>query len=352
MHPCRIPPLIALALAVLSPAASAAQPHAPVYREIKDWVVACDNTARCEAASASMDARLILRLTSEAGPDGGPTLLLESEAPVDPATLLLDGRPFAAAALLQPATDDDDSLQRIGRDAAQVRAFLDAIRNGERLTAGDGDAAPAASLAGLAATLLLIDETQGRLGTTTALLRRGPLPATRVPPPPPAPEIPRASSAPPLTEAQRHRLMRTVRERAAEELRRERCDTGGVYDNAHSLGTDEALVLIECWRGAYQSTSLAFRLPRDGSGAPQRVRLALPFRIGGEDRVVDAFTNAGYEKGELFHSAKGRGLADCGESASWVFDGRDFHLRRYYRLDACSGGRPGEWPALWRSRGD
>ena len=35
--------LIALTMA---PAASAAT---PVYREIKDWVVACDNTARCEA---------------------------------------------------------------------------------------------------------------------------------------------------------------------------------------------------------------------------------------------------------------------------------------------------------------
>ena len=35
--------LVALTMA---PAASAAT---PVYREIKDWVVACDNTARCEA---------------------------------------------------------------------------------------------------------------------------------------------------------------------------------------------------------------------------------------------------------------------------------------------------------------
>ena len=33
----------------------------------------------------------------------------------------------------------------------------------------------------LSAALLLIDETQGRLGTTTALLRRGPLPAAKVP---------------------------------------------------------------------------------------------------------------------------------------------------------------------------
>lgn len=351
-----LPLLAALAAAVLFPAASAAQPRAPVYREIKDWVVACDNTARCEAIGmGEAYPQLVLRLASEAGPDGGPTLLLESETAVDPATLRLDGRRFAEAALLHPAAAGDDGLQRIGGDAAEVRAFLDAIRNGERLSDGDGDDAPAASLAGLSAALLLIDETQGRLDTVTALLRRGPLPATRVPAAPPAPGLPRAHAAAlPLTDAQRQRLVQAVRQRAAAELQREDCfvEADQAYDDAHPLGAGEALVLVECWRGAYQSSSLAFRLPRDGSGAPRRVRLALPFRIDGEARAVDAFTSTDYENGELFHFAKGRGLADCGESASWVFDGRDFHLRRYHRLGWCRGGAPGEWPALWRSRGD
>ena len=63
----------------------------------------------------------------------------------------------------------------IGHDGAQVRTFLDAVRNGAQMKAGTGEEAPTASLAGLSAALLLIDETQGRLGTKTALLRRGPL---------------------------------------------------------------------------------------------------------------------------------------------------------------------------------
>ncbi len=346
--------LAALAAVACPSPAAAAQSRAPVYREIKDWVVACDNTARCEAAGTGEDyPQLILRLVSEAGPDGAPTLLLEAETAIDPATLRLDGRPFAAAALLQPAAAGDDGRQPIGRDAAQVHAFLDAIRNGERLSAGDGDGAPAASLAGLSAALLLIDETQGRLGTVTALLRRGPLPASRVPAAAPAPVLPRAhAGAPPLTDAQRRRLVQTVR--ATAELQREDCsvEAGSAYDEAEPLNADEALVLVECWRGAYQSTSLAFRLRRDGSGTPQRVRLALPFAVDGETRVVEEFTGASYGKGELSHFAKGRGLADCGESAGWVFDGRDFHLRHYHRLGQCRGGSPGEWPALWRSRGD
>lgn len=354
MPSLRLPARAAFAALALSAAApAAAQPGMPVYREIRDWVVACDNTARCEAAGmAEAYPQLVLRLVSDAGPDGAPTLLLESEAAVDPARLRLDGRPFAAAALLQPAAAGDDGRQRIGRDAAQARAFLDAIRDGERLSAGDGDDAPAASLAGLAAALLLIDETQGRLGTVTALLRRGPRPAAHVPAAPPAPELPRAHAAPPLTDAQRQRLVRRVRATGAPQ--REDCtvEAADAYDEAGPLGEDEALVLVECWRGAYQSSSLAFRLPRDGAGTPQRVRLALPFAIDGETRVVEEFTGAGYADGELSHFAKGRGLADCGESASWVFDGRDFRLRQYHRLGWCRGGYPGEWPALWRSRGD
>lgn len=41
-----LPLAAALVALTMAPAASAAT---PVYREIKDWVVACDNTARCEA---------------------------------------------------------------------------------------------------------------------------------------------------------------------------------------------------------------------------------------------------------------------------------------------------------------
>ncbi len=49
-------------------------------------------------------------------------------------------------------------------------------------------------------------------------------------------------------------------------------------------------------------------------------------------------------------SAKGRGIADCGESASWVFDGKDFHLAEATWQDRCGGGSAGDWPVIWRSR--
>ena len=235
-----------------------------------------------------------------------------------------------------------------------MRAFLDAVRNGTDLRAGIGEDAPSASLAGLSAALLLIDETQGRLGTTTALLRRGPLPAAQVPAAPAAPLPTRAVVAAPLDDAEASRLVARVRLQAADDVRREDCfvEPDTAYDEAHALDHDEALVALECWRGAYQSSSLLFRVRRDGAGAPRRLRLTVPVQDEGAPRVIDAFTNVGFGQGQLSHFAKGRGLADCGESATWAFDGRDFRLQRYHRLGWCRGGNPGDWPTLWRTRGD
>ena len=352
VHSLRLPFAAALLALSMASTASAAM---PVYREMKDWVVACDNTARCEAIGMQEAyPQLILRLVVDAGPAGEPVLSLESEAPVSARDLRMDGEPFAVAALLQPATTTDEGVQRIGHDGAQVRTFLDAVRHGARLQAGTGEEAPTASLAGLSAALLLIDETQGRLGTTTALLRRGPLPVARVPVAPAVPAPIRAVVAPLLDEAETRRLVTRVRLQAADEVQREDCfvEPDTAHDEAHALDDDEALVALECWRGAYQSSSLLFRLRRDGAGVPARVRLTVPVQDEGAPRVIDAFTSIGFGQGRLFHFAKGRGLADCGESAAWTFDGRDFRLQGYHRLGWCRGGNPGDWPTLWRTRSD
>jgi len=42
-------------------------------------------------------------------------------------------------------------------------------------------------------------------------------------------------------------------------------------------------------------------------------------------------------------------MADCGESTEWAFDGSQFHISSYNRLDRCGGGPPGDWPTLYRT---
>ena len=97
-----LPFAAALVALTMAPAASAAT---PMYREIKDWVVACDNTARCEAIGMQEAyPQLILRLVVDAGPSVQPELSLESAAPVPARDLRLVGARFAAPSLLRPAS--------------------------------------------------------------------------------------------------------------------------------------------------------------------------------------------------------------------------------------------------------
>lgn len=349
--------IAAMAVMATSAAVPALSAPLPVYREIKDWVVACDNTAACEAAGAAEDQDTVrFRLRHGAGPEGALSLRIESAGPLALDEMRLDGQRLMLDERHWHSAQEDGGSGLINTDGDSVRAFLDAVRNGHRLTFGGDEPAPWGSLSGLSAALLLIDETQGRLGTTTALLRRGPQPASRVPTAH-APPLLRAAAPMPeaLSEADQRRLIAAVRQAQAGPMAAQGCfvEAEGAYDQAIALTDTEALVFIECWRGAYQSSSLLFRTLAAAPARAQPLVLPLPDSMEGGQNV-DAFTSAGYvpERGLLSHFAKGRGLADCGESAAWIFDGKDFQLASYTRLGVCRGGNPGEWPVLWRSRTD
>ena len=45
----------------------------------------------------------------------------------------------------------------------------------------------------------------------------------------------------------------------------------------------------------------------------------------------------------------GRPAGDCGLSARWAFDGKDFHLSELTYQDRC-GGIPQDWLPLFKSR--
>lgn len=327
----------------------------PVYREIKDWIVACDNTGDCEAIGATENSPVMLRLQHGAGPEGASSLRIESARPLSLENMRLDGRPLKPDSRHWQSSNIDGYSELSTTHGASVRAFIDAARNGMRLSFGDDESASWGSLSGLSAAMLLIDEAQGRLGTMTALLRRGPQSASHVPARRPAPLLRPAAPAPEaLSEADRQRLIAAVRKVHAKRLTEQDCfvEADGAFDQAYALTDSEALVFVECWRGAYQASSLLFRTPIAEPARSRAIVLPLPFRMDDGREGVEAFTSAEYatEKGLLFHSAKGRGLADCGESAAWVFDGEEFQLSDYHYLGACRGGNPGDWPRLWRSR--
>ncbi|WP_242671703.1 DUF1176 domain-containing protein, partial [Azotobacter chroococcum] len=69
-----MPRLSPLILILLGSAAQAAPEPVPLYREIKDWVVACDNLRSCQAISAAAFGFSPLRLvvSRDAGPKAQP----------------------------------------------------------------------------------------------------------------------------------------------------------------------------------------------------------------------------------------------------------------------------------------
>ena len=165
---------------------------------------------------------------------------------------------------------------------------------------------------------------------------------------PSLPRLPPAPAPPPsLTGEEVRTFADRVRERQADALRARDCDAPRDaydirrHDDAHPLDADHVLVFVACYSGAYQTASMPFRVAR-ADGAAEAVVLPSP---PGLDAVVAAsgftlLTNAGYvpATGTLSHLAKGRGLGDCGEAATWRYDGQAFHLASYAALRRCGGG--------------
>ncbi|UNK42937.1 DUF1176 domain-containing protein [Luteimonas sp. S4-F44] len=330
---------------------------APLYRQLHDFTVACDNGLACEAIGVNDGAfGLVLRLSRAPGGDGAQRLQLgTADGTPEPASLRLDGVAVPELAVLPWRRDDDRAALTLDVPA-DISAFIARVGNGARLSAGSGEDAPALSLSGLRAALLLIDEHQQRLDTPSAWARPGERDSAAVPG---APALPRVHAAPPppaLSLQDATRLTVAVRMQAADALREADCASPGEgvdmrsQDAAYPLDAEHALVFVACLSGAYQTSSLAFRAVRDGSGAARIVPPGPP-GLDGTSSGFALLTNADYapDTATLSHFAKGRGLADCGEAAQWRYDGQAFQLAHYAELRRCGGAAPGDFPTLWRT---
>ena len=342
-------------------AAHAAAPAVPAYREFKDWIVACDNVRRCETRLAPAAGDMVpmrLLIAREAGPAGAVNLEMAGEKPLPADALRLDGAPLTgadrpAAAGSAWTTDGEGSYRLQGEPALKLARRLE---QAHQLAVQQPGAPLQLSLDGLAAALLFIDDVQGRVGNATALHQPGAAPASQVPAAPTLPVVNAAAVPPPLADAQA--FAATVRARNAALVAR-KCDAprsavdGARSDDALPLTGADALVMLQCWSGAYQSGALVLRVPRS---APQQARaVPLPDVPGGlpagKEEDPSVVTEAVYDPATatLSSFAKGRGIGDCGVAQSWVFDGTAFQPAARDEQRRCAGS-PGDWPALYRTR--
>lgn len=327
-------------------------------RTFGDWTAVCDNGADCSTYSGVKDfGSGWIMISMPAGPDARPRARIgEWGSTRGPLSLAIDGRRIPAVSPSKAADEEDGVLSdQSGPDA---RAFIDRLAQGQGLTveAPDPDAGGSISLQGLAAALLWIDERQGRLDTTTALIRKGPRPSSAVPAGPDLPVVRPAQAVSQADLPTAPVLPASLEALAAVKTCRADMDWGNGAqprrdDRVARLSSDTLLWSVLCFQGAYNTGHRFFLSGLDGRN-PVAVLLRSSAAPEGPDEDAYVLINAAYdpETRTISSFAKGRGLGDCGGAYSWTWTGRGFDLTDERFMDKCAGMPADLWPTRWRSR--
>lgn len=322
-------------------------------RQFKDWSATCSNDGTCWAFGFAPDfAAGWVRIALPPGPDAKPEVAFgywpDSDTPAsDRIGLQIDGRTF-------PATLHDDGQTPIGRIRSDVTTVIDAMAQGRSMTIS-GATTQAVSLNGAAAALLWIDEKQGRLGTTTALIRRGDRPASSVPVAPPLPAVPVAPRVDQTGfggDGQSLPAALRARKEVGDCLKESQMS--GIGDVVTSARLDARTVLwgVTCGSGAYNVTHHWYLTGPDGR-EPRPAALVGAAGPGANPVMADNTTiNGAYDPETRTLSAfgKGRGIGDCGVLQTWVWTGERFALTRESSMGNCAGVPADLWPLAWRTR--
>lgn len=318
-------------------------------QKFRDWLAVCDNVGTCHAFGPASEGTGWVRISLPAGPAATPGVLFgfwsDDGVFEGPSSLKVDGATFPARA---ETGADAPPVAAVSPDVA--RALVDAMAQGTAMTATVGAHSVPISLTGTAAALLWIDERQGRLGTTTALVRRGARPASTVPT---APAAPRIEAAPAVAQTgygdQAGQTLPAAVE-ALPDVARCRAETAFNPDlqtviSSARLDADTVLWSVPCGLGAYNFANAYFTTTPQGTN-PRR--LTFP---GVSGRPHDLLVNASYDPATRVIDAfnKGRGLGDCGMADRWTWTRQGFVLKSSSEMSECWGVPAEYWPASWVS---
>ncbi|KLD72488.1 DUF1176 domain-containing protein [Xanthomonas pisi] len=305
------------AILLCSPAIAVAAPATGVDFSHDDWTIACDNTRTCRAAGYQPDEGdhlpVSVLLTRKAGAGQAVTAELmlgqydEIKLPAS-LSLQIDQRDLGKLAL-------DGKSGTAALSSTQVAALLAALtRNSKIVAVGNDGRRWQLSDRGAAATLLKMDEFQGRLGTRGALVRKGDRDETGVLPALPVPQVRAAKlAAAQAGDARIGTLPALYQALRATLPTDEECKGLDASDATEPLtvtrlSNDKLLVSTDCWMGAYNVGTGFWVVNARAPFAPTLVTT--------QASDIDGST--------LLSSQKGRGLGDCYSEASWTWDGRRF----------------------------
>ena len=321
----------------------------PGQQKFRDWLAVCDNVGTCHAFGPASEGTGWVRISMAAGPEAVPSVAFgfwpEDGDFSGPVTARVDGVAFEASAV---SGEDAPPVGIVSPDRA--RALVDAMAQGTAMALNAGSGTVPISLTGAAASLLWIDEHQGRLDTTPALMRKGSRPASSVPA---AAAAPRIVPAPAVSQAgygdQEGQTLPASIE-ALPAVVQCRADTAFNPDlqkviSSARLDANTVLWSVPCGLGAYNFSSAYFTTTPQGTN-PRRV--TFPTVAGEpEDRLVNAAYDPATRVIDAFN--KGRGLGDCGMADSWTWTGQGFVLKSSSEMSECWGVPSEYWPSSWVS---
>lgn len=330
-------------------ASASTKPTPGVQKFFQDWAVACDNRLACEAVTLQPEEAAFdgpsLSLTRAAQTGDIAITLGRFETDSDRYRISIDGRVADTGPINKAAAEP---IRVTGPDALRLAR---AMANGRTLTLrdGKGGALGKISLNGSAAALRYIDQIQNRAKTRTALVSPGKM-DMRVKWMP-APVITAKRITPTGTTPDAATLVSLIESSPCKEER-----YGVTEDTAYSLGningTARSLVMISCGSGAYNFASAAYIGTQEAGG--KWLFTPAQFDYGDAVRTLDdtvqLLVNADWDAASqtMTSYAKGRGLGDCGNAESYVWDGTQFRLISAYGLDQCRGAI--DWLTLWHAQ--
>ena len=315
----------------------------------KDWIVGCDNRRECHATSLPVeedgplspagDGNLSISIQRSGAPDAAPRvsigILSEAVAARDKAQILsirADGREVAISFRAIGGV-----INVTGRAAFHLAATM---RDAESLALGgtDGREIASASLRGLKASLLYMDERQFRDGTVSALAKPGKKPAnaTTIPPmlPPPVALVSPEPPEPPV---------RLADDKIEALLETDPCRSGsGAVEKPSAeyarLDPETTLMLLPSYCMGYNAEVRVFVLDNNGNAKPAPFGRH-PWNATDEDRADLFLPNGWWDRKRRILSGygKGRGLGDCGQVLKFAWDTRHFRLVRYSSMSECRG---------------
>jgi hypothetical protein len=328
-------------------------------RSVRDWIAGCDNTRHCRAIGLAPEgegtwAYLSFERSGAADAVVDQVLIaLEGNAPGDGRWLLRSGGEPVFDLAAEQIRCEYEACAVIIDDPGQLERLFAEFRRSDRLTVDrEGEVLALVSLAGASAVMLWIDETQRRLDTSTAFVRRGERDPLSIAAAPSPPRIRAETNA--WTAVDAPGIAPLIASARADSLAAD-CDEpeyvpgdGEAWNHANG----RQMLALACFAGAYNLGTLW--LWRDDEGS---VWSLVPMdAVDANGRLVRAtegsLINAGFDpdRGELHAFDRGRGVGDCGTVHAWLWNGEHFALESMHAMAECRGVAPEHWPRLWRAR--